>query len=131
MIAAVWVSIDRLFHPHEVTFPGAMAVAPIIGFLDNEAATRLWISGSEIRSGAPPGSRMASMRGQTGSQVLRSCQEPLGPGHGLHDEIKRTVGIAPSVAREHKAAREHRYVLLVYLKNLADATIHVDPSEKS
>jgi cation diffusion facilitator family transporter len=52
-ITAVWVSIDRFFHPQEVTFLWAVAAASIIGFLGNEAVAQLRIRvGNEIGSAA-------------------------------------------------------------------------------
>jgi cation diffusion facilitator family transporter len=52
-ITAAWVSVDRLFHPQEVTFLWAVAVASIIGFIGNEAVAQLRIRvGNEIGSAA-------------------------------------------------------------------------------
>lgn len=52
-ITAAWVSIDRFFHPQEVTFLWAVIVASIIGFLGNEAVAQLRIRvGNEIGSAA-------------------------------------------------------------------------------
>ena len=52
-IVAGYVSIDRLFHPQEITFLWAVAAASIIGFAGNEAVAQLRIRvGSEIGSAA-------------------------------------------------------------------------------
>lgn len=52
-IIAGYVSIDRLFHPEEVTFLWAVAAAAIIGFIGNEAVAQLRIRvGNEIGSAA-------------------------------------------------------------------------------
>jgi len=52
-IMAGWVSIDRLFHPQEITFLWAVAAASIIGFIGNEAVAQLRIRvGTEIGSAA-------------------------------------------------------------------------------
>jgi cation diffusion facilitator family transporter len=52
-ITAVWLSIDRFFHPQEVTFLWAVVAASIIGFLGNEAVAQLRIRvGNEISSAA-------------------------------------------------------------------------------
>jgi cation diffusion facilitator family transporter len=52
-ISAAWISIDRLFHPQEVTFLWAVVVASIIGYLGNEAVAQLRIRvGNEIGSAA-------------------------------------------------------------------------------
>ncbi len=52
-ITAAWVSIDRLFHPQEVTFLWAVVAASIIGFIGNEAVAQLRIRvGNEIGSAA-------------------------------------------------------------------------------
>ncbi|MFA4824351.1 MAG: cation diffusion facilitator family transporter [Methanoregula sp.] len=52
-IVAGYVSIDRLFHPQEVTFLWAVVAASIIGFIGNEAVARLRIRvGNEIGSAA-------------------------------------------------------------------------------
>ena len=52
-ITAAYVSIDRFFHPQEVTFLWAVVAASIIGFLGNEAVAELRIRvGNEIGSAA-------------------------------------------------------------------------------
>jgi cation diffusion facilitator family transporter len=52
-LVAGYVSIDRLFHPQEVTFLWAVAAAAIIGFVGNEAVAQLRIRvGTEIGSAA-------------------------------------------------------------------------------
>jgi cation diffusion facilitator family transporter len=52
-IMAGYVSIDRLFHPQEITFLWAVVAASIIGFTGNEAVARLRIRvGNEIGSAA-------------------------------------------------------------------------------
>lgn len=52
-IIAGYLSIDRLFHPQEVTFLWAVVAASIIGFIGNEAVAQLRIRvGNEIGSGA-------------------------------------------------------------------------------
>jgi cation diffusion facilitator family transporter len=52
-ISAAYVSIDRFFHPQEVTFLWAVAAASIIGFIGNEAVAQLRIRvGNEIGSAA-------------------------------------------------------------------------------
>ena len=52
-IIAGYVSVDRLFHPQEVTFLWAVAAASIIGFVGNEAVAQLRIRvGREIGSAA-------------------------------------------------------------------------------
>lgn len=52
-IVAGYVSIDRLFHPQEVTFLWAVAAAALVGFIGNEAVAQLRIRvGIEIGSAA-------------------------------------------------------------------------------
>jgi cation diffusion facilitator family transporter len=52
-IIAGYVSIDRLFHPQQVTFLWAVAAAAVVGFIGNEAVARLRIRvGTEIGSAA-------------------------------------------------------------------------------
>jgi len=52
-ITAAYLSIDRFFHPQEVTFLWAVVAASIIGFLGNEAVAQLRIRvGNEIGSAA-------------------------------------------------------------------------------
>ncbi len=52
-IIAGYVSIDRLFHPQEVTFLWAVAAAALVGFVGNEAVAQLRIRvGTEIGSAA-------------------------------------------------------------------------------
>jgi len=52
-IVAGYISIDRFFHPQEVTFLWAVAAAAIAGFIGNEAVARLRIKvGTEIGSAA-------------------------------------------------------------------------------
>ncbi|MEN6444326.1 MAG: cation diffusion facilitator family transporter [Methanoregula sp.] len=52
-IIAGYVSIDRLFHPQEVTFLWAVAAAALVGFIGNEAVAQLRIRvGKEIGSAA-------------------------------------------------------------------------------
>jgi cation diffusion facilitator family transporter len=52
-IVAGYVSVDRLFHPQQVSFLWAVAVASVIGFTGNEAVARLRIrTGNEIGSAA-------------------------------------------------------------------------------
>ena len=52
-IVAGYVSIDRLFHPQEVTFLWAVAAAALIGFIGNEAVAQLRIRiGTDIGSAA-------------------------------------------------------------------------------
>ena len=52
-IVAGYVSIDRLFHPQEVTFLWAVAAAALVGFIGNEAVAQLRIRvGNEIGSAA-------------------------------------------------------------------------------
>jgi cation diffusion facilitator family transporter len=52
-IMAAWLSIDRFFHPQEVTFLWAVVAASLIGFIGNEAVARLRIRvGNEIGSAA-------------------------------------------------------------------------------
>jgi cation diffusion facilitator family transporter len=52
-VVAGYVSIDRLFHPQEVTFLLAVAAAALIGFIGNEAVAQLRIRvGTEIGSAA-------------------------------------------------------------------------------
>jgi len=52
-VVAGYASIERLFHPEEVTFLWAVAAASIIGFIGNEAVARLRIRvGNEIGSAA-------------------------------------------------------------------------------
>jgi cation diffusion facilitator family transporter len=52
-IIAGYVSIDRLFHPQEITFLWAVVAASIIGFIGNEAVAQLRIRvGNEIGSAA-------------------------------------------------------------------------------
>jgi cation diffusion facilitator family transporter len=52
-IVAGYVSIDRLFHPQEVTFLWAVVLASLIGFIGNEVVAQLRIRvGREIGSAA-------------------------------------------------------------------------------
>jgi len=52
-VVAGYVSIDRLFHPQEVTFLWAVAAAAFVGFIGNEAVAQLRIRvGGEIGSAA-------------------------------------------------------------------------------
>ncbi len=52
-ILAVYVSVERLFHPQPVSFLGAVAAAAVIGFLGNELVARFRIRvGREIGSAA-------------------------------------------------------------------------------
>ena len=52
-LVAGYVSIDRLFHPQQVTFLWAVAAAAVAGFVGNEAVARLRIRvGTEIGSAA-------------------------------------------------------------------------------
>jgi cation diffusion facilitator family transporter len=52
-IVAGYVSIDRLFHPQQVTFLWAVAAAALVGFIGNEAVAQLRIRvGNEIGSAA-------------------------------------------------------------------------------
>jgi cation diffusion facilitator family transporter len=52
-VVAGYVSIDRLFHPQEITFLWAVIAASIIGFIGNEAVAQLRIRvGNEIGSAA-------------------------------------------------------------------------------
>jgi cation diffusion facilitator family transporter len=52
-VVAGYVSIDRLFHPQEVTFLWAVAAAALVGFIGNEAVAQLRIRvGNEIGSAA-------------------------------------------------------------------------------
>ncbi|MFA5348338.1 MAG: cation diffusion facilitator family transporter [Methanoregula sp.] len=52
-IVAGYVSIDRFFHPREITFLWAVVAASIVGFAGNEAVARLRIRvGNEIGSAA-------------------------------------------------------------------------------
>jgi cation diffusion facilitator family transporter len=52
-VVAGYVSIDRLFHPQQVTFLLAVAVAALVGFIGNEAVAQLRIRvGMEIGSAA-------------------------------------------------------------------------------
>lgn len=52
-VIAGYVSIDRLFHPQQVTFLWAVAAAALIGFIGNEAVAQLRIRvGNEIGSAA-------------------------------------------------------------------------------
>lgn len=52
-LVAGYVSIDRLFHPQEVTFLWAVAAAGLVGFIGNEAVAQLRIRvGTEIGSAA-------------------------------------------------------------------------------
>jgi len=52
-VVAGYVSIDRLVHPQQVTYLGAVAAAAVIGFIGNEAVARLRIRvGKEIGSAA-------------------------------------------------------------------------------
>ncbi|MCK9630443.1 MAG: cation diffusion facilitator family transporter [Methanoregula sp.] len=52
-LVAGYVSIDRLFHPQEVTFLWAVAAAAIVGFIGNEGVAQLRIRvGKEIGSAA-------------------------------------------------------------------------------
>lgn len=52
-IIAGYLSIDRLFHPQEVTFLWAVVAASIIGFIGNEAVAQFRIRvGNEIGSAA-------------------------------------------------------------------------------
>jgi divalent metal cation (Fe/Co/Zn/Cd) transporter len=39
-IVADYVSIDRLFHPQEITFLWAVVAASILGFIGNEAVAQ-------------------------------------------------------------------------------------------
>jgi cation diffusion facilitator family transporter len=52
-IAAGFEAVRRLFHPHPVSAPGALAVAGLIGFLANELAALIRMrAGKEIHSAA-------------------------------------------------------------------------------
>jgi cation diffusion facilitator family transporter len=52
-VVAGYVSIDRLFHPQQVTFLWAIAAAALAGFIGNEAVAQLRIrEGTEIGSAA-------------------------------------------------------------------------------
>ncbi|MGB7787538.1 cation diffusion facilitator family transporter [Methanoregula sp.] len=52
-VVAGYVSIDRLFHPQQVTFLWAVAAAALAGFIGNEAVAQLRIrEGTEIGSAA-------------------------------------------------------------------------------
>jgi len=52
-IAAACEAVHRLFHPHPVSAPGALAVAGLIGFLANELAALIRMrAGNEIHSAA-------------------------------------------------------------------------------
>jgi cation diffusion facilitator family transporter len=52
-IVAGYVTIDRLFHPQQVTFLWAVAAAALVGFIGNEAVAQLRIRvGTEIGSAA-------------------------------------------------------------------------------
>jgi len=52
-VVAGYVSIDRFFHPQEVTFLWAVAAAALVGFIGNEAVAQLRLRvGKEIGSAA-------------------------------------------------------------------------------
>ena len=52
---AAYVSVDRLLHPHNIGFLGAVAAASIIGFIGNEGVAIFRIKvGKEIGSAAVP-----------------------------------------------------------------------------
>lgn len=75
-IVAGYVSIDRLFHPQEVTFLWAVAAAALIGFIGNEAVAQLRIRvGTEIGSAALVAD---GYHARTGSRALRSLSVQSG-----------------------------------------------------
>jgi divalent metal cation (Fe/Co/Zn/Cd) transporter len=141
-IVAGYESIDRLFHPQDISHLWAVAIASGIGFLGNEAVAIFRIrvvrrigSAALIADGhhADPNVideiRHAAAHVSEIKEVTDVRARWL--GHRLHAEVNVTLPSQITLAAAHAIAEEVRHQLLHHLKYLSLVVIHVDPEGKS
>ena len=127
-IIAGYESIDRFFHPQDISHLWSVAIASLVGFVGNEKQIFMrMLDGvdphviDEIRHAA------AHVPGVNEVTDIRARWL----GHRLHAEVNVTLPSRISLRDAHSVADEVRHQLLHRLKYLSLVVIHVDPEDKS